>query len=143
MEMAPSAPNAPVPESAPVENRAAPRFAAALVPSIKGLRLSPHGIDARLVDISTTGLLAECGIRLKVGSAVTLSFGGTFKPSSAEGRVVRCAVAAMGHNGGLVYHVGVAFDAGIALEPTGMAKIVSQAAPPESAPVRGVVRNRW
>ena len=142
METSPSTPNDPVP-SGPVENRAPARLPAALVPSITGLRLSPHGIDARLVDISTTGLLAECGIRLKVGSAVTVSFSGTFKPKSAEGRVVRCAVAAMGKNGGLVYHVGVAFEDQIALAVPGVTPAEPVAAPSESTPARSVVRNRW
>ena len=154
--------------SPPVENRAAARIAAALVPTITGLRLSPYGTGATLVNISATGLLAECGIRLKPGSAVTLMFEGTFAPPSVPARVVRCAVAAMGNSGGLVYHVGVAFDAPIAL---GAAPAVPKAAPktatktathaatpaatlavpkteaeppmPEPTPVRGVVRNRW
>ena len=147
MEMASVALNAqPTPADPPVENRAARRFAAALVPSITGLRLSPHGIDARLVNISATGLLAECGMRLKVGSAVALSLEGTFTPSSKAGRVVRCAVAAMSSNGGLLYHVGVHFDAPIALnEPTGVAntKTIPEPVPSEPAPVHVVVRNRW
>jgi len=145
MEVASAALNAqPVP--VPVEHRAAPRFAAALVPAITGLRLSPHGIEAKLVNISTTGCLAECGMRLKVGSAVTLSFGGTFEPSSATARIVRCAVAAMSHNGGLLYHVGIVFDARIALdEPSGTAKTktIPEATMPAPTPDRIVVRNRW
>jgi hypothetical protein len=136
----------PTPPTPPVELRSAPRFAAALVPSITGLRLSPHGIDAKLVNISATGLLAECGMRLKVGSAVALSFEGTFTPASTAARVVRCAVASMSSNGGLLYHVGVHFDARIPLEdPSGTAKTktIPEATPPESAPVHVVVRNRW
>jgi len=147
MELASAAVNAPSPPGAvPIENRSAPRLAAALVPSITGLRLSPHGIDAKLVNISATGLLAECGLRLKVGSAVALSFEGTFTLSSTAARVVRCAVAAMSSNGGLLYHVGVHFDAPIAVdEPTGVpkTKTIPDAAPSEPAPVRVVVRNRW
>jgi hypothetical protein len=145
MDMASAALNVqPVP--VPVEHRAAPRFAAALVPAITGLRLSPHGIDAKLVNISATGILAECGIRLKVGSALTLSFGGTFEPSSITARVVRCAVAAMSRDGGLLYHVGVHFDARIALnEPSGTAKTMTipEATMPEATPERVAVRNRW
>src|SRR5439155_17679752 len=142
MEMASVALNAqPTPADPPVENRTARRFVAALVPSITGLRLSPHGIDAKLVNISATGLLAECGMRLKVGSAVALSFEGTFTLSSTAARVVRCAVAAMSSNGGLLYHVGVHFDAPIAVdEPTGVpkTKTIPDAAPSEPAPVRVV-----
>src|SRR5207244_8575456 len=107
MELASAAVNAPSPPGAvPIENRSAPRLAAALVPSITGLRLSPHGIDAKLVNISATGLLAECGMRLKVGSAVALSFEGTFTPASTAARVVRCAVASRSSNGGLLDLVG-------------------------------------
>lgn len=145
MEMASAALNVqPVP--VPVEHRAAPRFAAALVPAITGLRLSPHGIDAKLVNISATGVLAECGMRLKVGSAVTLSFGGTFEPSSVTARVVRCAVAAMSRDGGLLYHVGIAYDARIPLnEPSGTAKtkMIPEPMMPEAIPERVVIRNRW
>ncbi len=126
----------------PVENRAAPRFLAAAVPSVTGLRLSPHGTDAMLVNISTTGLLAECGMRLKVGSAVTVSFEGTFQPSTAAGRVVRCAVAAMGKGGALLYHVGIAFIASIPLEAAAGAPEPLEAAE-ESVPAQTVVCNRW
>src|SRR5438445_11664524 len=112
MEMASVALNAqPTPADPPVENRAARRFAAALVPSITGLRLSPHCIDARLVNISATGLLAECGMRLKVGSAVALSFEGTFTPASTAARVARCAEAAISINGARPSHSHVHIDA--------------------------------
>ena len=126
----------------PVENRAAPRFAAAAVPSVTNLRLSPHGTDATLVNISATGLLAECPMRLKVGSAVTVSFEGTFQPSAAAGRVVRCAVAAMGKGGSLLYHVGIGFNASIPLDAVvGAPEPVAAAA--ESAPAHAAVCNRW
>jgi hypothetical protein len=127
--------------SPPAENT---RLAAALVPSITGLRLSPHGAEATLVNISTTGLLAECDIRLKVGSPLTVLFEGAFKPTSASGRVVRCAVAAMGKNGRLLYHVGVAFDNPIPLaEATATPKTEREVPSPGPASVRAVVRNRW
>ena len=54
------------------EKRNAPRYPASEVPSITGLRMSPHGAEASLVNLSTTGLLAECAVRLKTGSTVTL-----------------------------------------------------------------------
>ena len=127
----------------PVENRASTRFAAALVPTITNLRLSPHGTDAVLVNISETGLLAECGMRLKVGSAVTVSFEGTFQPSAAPGRVVRCAVAAMGKGGGLLYHVGIAFNAAIALDLAAGTPEPMSAAAPDVPPVATTVSNRW
>jgi hypothetical protein len=92
-----------------IEHRTSTRYPASDVPSIKGLRLSPHGAEARLVNISVTGLLAECTVRLKVGSAVTVLFEGGFVPVSAAGRVARCEVSAMGRDGVLRYHVGIAF----------------------------------
>jgi len=128
----------------PVENRAAPRFVAALVPSITGLRVSPHGTDATLVNISETGLLAECPVRLKVGGAVTMTFEGTFEPASVPARVIRCAVAAMGKGGSLLYHVALSFDSRIPLG-TGAAPTSSKPEPmtAEAVPVHAVVRNRW
>ena len=109
------------------------------MPEITGLRFSPHGVEATLINISTSGILVECGERLKAGSAVTVVFEGTFTPRTAEGRVARHSVSAMGRDGRLRYHVGLAFTKDIPLEP--------EPAPPmaESAPVVAsqVVRNRW
>lgn len=95
--------------SAPNENRSSPRYIASVVPAITGLRISPHGVEAILVNISETGVLAECGERLKPGSAVTVVFEGTFVPRSMEGRVARNSVASMGRDGRLRYHVGIGF----------------------------------
>jgi hypothetical protein len=99
------------------ENRDTPRRAASAVPSITGLRISPHGVEATLVNISESGVLAECGERLKPGSAVTVVFEGTFTPRSVEGRVARNTVSSMGKDGRLRYHVGIAFTKRISLGP--------------------------
>ncbi len=140
------------------ENRHAPRWPAALFPTVTGLRFSPHGIDAKLVNISRNGLLAECGVRLKPSAAVTIMFEGTFSPASAEGRVTRCSVAAMGRDGGLLYHVGISFERPIPLDepsPAAAPRDVVPQAPadePSAAAVPrdvvpqaaiGPVRNRW
>jgi hypothetical protein len=133
------------------EKRSAPRRPASHVPSITWLRLSPHGADARLVNISTAGLLAECTSRLKVGSSVAVLFEGGFASSSVVGRIARCAVAAMGRDGVLRYHVGIAFNKPIVLEPEpepAVARASTDAAPIEPAspvpvPVAPAVRNRW
>jgi len=93
----------------------APRRPAAAVPSITGLVITP-GIKAALVDISASGLLAEAGAPLKVGQAVKITFEGTFEPRSVEARVVRTSVAAM-TAAGVRYHVGLAFNVPIALDP--------------------------
>ena len=96
------------------EQPAAPRQPASAVPSIKGLRISPPGFKATLVDISASGLLAEWGVALKIGQAVTVDFEGTFSPQSLAAHVVRSAVASM-MSGGIRYYVGLAFTAPIAL----------------------------
>lgn len=109
------------------EHSAAPRRPASAVPSIRGLRISPPGFRATLVDISASGLLAEWGVPLKVGQAVTVYFEGTFAPQSVEAHVVRSAVASM-TSAGVRYHVGLAFTAPIAFEGK---------SPPETAPANG------
>src|SRR6516162_8327001 len=96
--------------------REAPRRAAHEVPSITGLRISPPGVDATLVNISTSGLLAECSERLKAGRAVSVVFEGTFEPRTVEARVARCAVSSMGNDGRLRYHVGISFAKPIHLD---------------------------
>ena len=95
------------PEPPQGEHSAAPRRPASAVPSIKGLRISPPGFKATLVDISASGLLAEWGVALKIGQAVTVNFEGTFSPQSLGAHVVRSAVASM-TSGGIRYHVGLA-----------------------------------
>jgi hypothetical protein len=125
------------------ENREAPRRPASAVPSITGVRISPHGVEAVLVDISETGVLTECGERLKPGSVVTVVFEGTFVPRSVEGRVARNTVSSMGKDGRLRYHVGVSFTKPIQLgaDPT-PAKPESDS-PAVVRPVSPVVRNQW
>jgi hypothetical protein len=121
------------------------RRPAAAVPSITGLRLSPLGGDASLVNISETGLLAECTVRLKVGSATRVLLEGAFSPSSVSGRVARCEVNAMGQDGVLRYHVGIEFNSPIALDRPSAAPSSAREARlevPEQSPIR-VVQNRW
>jgi PilZ domain-containing protein len=121
------------------ENRAAPRRPASAVPTITGMRISPRGADAVLVNISNTGLLAECGERVQTGSNVTVIFEGGFTPRSIEGRVTRNSVSSMA-NGRLRYHVGIAFNKPIVLEdlapePEAPAAAADAAPPtPEPAP---------
>lgn len=144
-----SAPSAPVAVDASAlvglatENRQAPRWPAAQFPLISGLRFSPHGIGAKLVNMSQTGLLAECGVRLKPAAAVTIMFDGTFSPATVEGRVVRCSVAAMGRDGRLQYHVGIAFEAPIALGVPAPASVVAARVSASGPAVVSPVRNRW
>ena len=52
------------------DHRGAARRPASALPSISGLTLSPYGAAATLVNISTSGLLAESGVPLKIGNFV-------------------------------------------------------------------------
>ena len=95
----------------------APRRPASAVPSIKEIRISPPGLKATLIDISTSGLLAEWGVALRIGQVVTVNFEGTSGPQSVEADVVRSSVASM-TSAGVRYHVGLAFKAPISLDDT-------------------------
>ena len=132
----------------------APRIPAAQIPSITGLRLSPHGADAALINISSSGLLAECALRLKVGSTVSVQFEGTFSASAAAGRIARCEVSTMGKNGQLMFHIGIDFNNPIDLggaQPAPAPDAKRAPAPVEQmrprpvavAPAPAAVRNRW
>lgn len=122
-----------------MENAVATRRAATLVPSIAGLRLSPIGCRAALVNISTSGLLASSDTRVPPGTTVTVLFEGTFSPPSADGRVTRCEVAALDAQRGLLYHVGIAFSAPLVLDD----EPISVAPEPLATPARTPLRNRW
>jgi len=119
-------------KSAAPEKRCATRRPAALIPSITGVRIPPHGSGASLLNISTSGVLLECTGRIPLGTAVTVFFDGTFSPSSASGRVARSAVASMSKKGVLLYHIGIAFNDPIALEDEA-APPVEDVAEPEPA----------
>jgi hypothetical protein len=102
------------------------------------------------VDISTTGLLVECKMRLKVGSPVQVLFEGGFSPNSAACRVARCEVAAMGRDGILRYHIGIGFNSPIELDEapvnptsTEWAPSIPSMPPPVPAAAPFVARNRW
>lgn len=119
------------------------RRPASAVPSISGLVIS--GDRATLIDISVTGLLAECGAALKVGQRVKVVFEGTFIPQVVPARVVRNCVASMGP-AGFRYHLGIAFNAPIAFDDdapesgadSGPATVAAADSPRPSSVV-----NRW
>ena len=165
-------PVSPVAAAAPeatvtVEGRSAPRLPASAVPGIKGVRLSPHGTEATLMNISASGILVECTSRLRLGTAVTTVFDGTFSPATIEGRVARSSVANVSKKGVLQYHIGIAFNKPIVLQAAPVAAAIRQpeapaasAAPetpgapalatpgttaqaPEAAPVLPILSNRW
>ena len=114
----------------------APRRPASVVPSIKAVRISPPGFRATLINISATGLLAEWGVPLKIGQAVTVALEGTFTPQSVTAHVIRSSIASM-TSASLRYHVGLAFTAPIVLEDQAAATDAAETpAPDGSAPTR-------
>lgn len=128
------------------ENRTARRLPASRVPSITGVRLSPHGAETTLINISAHGLLVESDRRLKPQSDVKVLFDGTFEPSSVPSRIVRCAVAGIGQDGTLRYNVGIAFTGPIELDEASAPVARRPEAPrpgPAPAPPSTVLRNRW
>jgi len=131
-----------------VEARCAARRPASQVTSITGIRLSPHGANAALVNISASGVLVVSTYRFRLGATVTVVFDGTFSPTSVQGRVARSSVAAVSKDGVLRYHIGIAFDDPCALKdalapadpPPAQAPQPEAAMPPPS-PTELV--NRW
>jgi PilZ domain len=112
------------------------RLPADAVSGITGLRLHPPGAEAALVNISSTGLLAESLTRLRVAAVVEVHVHGGFTPPVITGRVVRCEVAVMERDGLLRYHIAIEFESPIALAEEQKAL--------ESPPVPArTVKNRW
>jgi hypothetical protein len=130
-------------EPATTEHRAVPRSDASLVPAITGLRFAPRGADARLLNISTTGLLAECGVQLRLGSAVPVLFEGAFSPKAVDGRVMRSSVVKLDKSGGLRYQVGIAFRQSIPLDSIREPGARTDPAPADTVAAPALVRNRW
>ena len=130
-------------------NRIATRRRASSIPQITGVRLAPVGGEATLINISATGVLVECGTRVAPGMPLTVIFEGTFTPTSASSRVVRCEVAAIGSDSTLRFHLGLAFNQRLALveddepadkEPLAVAIPLHNA----SASLKtAALRNRW
>jgi hypothetical protein len=126
------------------------RVAASRVPEITGIRLAPIGGDATLINISSSGVLAECGTRMAPKMTVTVFFEGTFTPASVDGQVSRCVVAGIGKDGALRYHVGIAFNHTILFDAErtpAQHNPLSVNSPLLPVPVRPAVaqevRNRW
>jgi len=136
------------PEGVPatgIENRRSVRKAAAAVPSITGVRLSPAGGEAVLVNISATGVLLRCMTRLRPDTAVNVVFEGGFSPSSAPGRIVRSVVAQIDGSGKLWFDLGIAFKKPIAFDDAPAPIEVLLPTPTTQAPINVAepAVNRW
>ena len=124
------------------DRRTATRHQAGAMPYITGIRMSPIGTEAHLVNISTTGILVRCVTRLMAGTAVTVLFEGTFAPPPVKGTVVRCLVADITRPAGLSYHVGIHFKDPIALDDSHAQP--EPATKPADPPTEQVILvNRW
>lgn len=134
------------------------RQRASRIPEITAVRLTPTGGNVSLVNISSSGVLVECGSRLASKTTVTVRFEGTFSPASIEGQVARCQVAGIGKDGAIRYHVGIAFAQHIPLNldaapppsdvsaqpsPSEPPPVVPAAAPAPASSPAVAPRNRW
>ena len=125
------------------EKRTATRHTAAAMSSITGIRLSPIGTEAHLVNISTTGILVRCATRLMPGTAVTVLFEGTFAPPPVKGNVVRCLVADICRPAGLSYHVGIHFKEPIAIDDAQVEGTTPATKPADPPTEQVILVNRW
>jgi hypothetical protein len=125
------------------EKRTATRHTAAAMSSITGIRLSPIGTEAHLVNISTTGILVRCATRLMPGTAVTVLFEGTFAPPPVKGTVVRCLVADICRPAGLSYHVGIHFKEPIAIDDAQVEDTTPATKPADPPTEQVILVNRW
>ena len=140
--------------------RVDPRYPAAVIPAITGMRLSP-GETVSLLNISASGVLVEGKTRFVPGTRVTVHFEGTIKPNQIKARVIRCQVSAIGGGGSLQYQSDIAFEGRMDLpveesalpasaaampapvEEPAPKKGKAAAAPPPPAPAQTRVYNRW
>jgi len=128
-----------------------PRYPAATVSGITGMRLSPGDVVS-LVNISASGVLVEGKTRFVPGTRLTVIFEGPSAPASVKGRVVRCQVSAIGGGGSLHYQSAITFEARIEVPIDEAATAVPsvESAPPAppkqtsaSQSARPPLRNRW
>jgi CheY-like chemotaxis protein len=84
------------------------RWALAEVPWLSSIRLS-WGQHLRLLNISSSGVLVESGMRLSPGSATTFQIEGSDGPLVVPARVVRCRVSDV-DSLGVKYETAAVFD---------------------------------
>lgn len=129
-----------------IENRRAVRKAAALVPAITCVRLSPVGGEAVLVNISATGVLVRCMTRVRPDTAVNVVFEGGFSPAIVQSRIVRSVVAQIDAAGRLWFDLGIAFNKAIPFGEATETRNEKSSTPLEPRPSTNApqpVMNRW
>jgi PilZ domain len=128
-----------------------PRYPAATVSGITGMRLSPGDVVS-LVNISASGVLVEGKTRFVPGTRLTVIFEGPKAPDSVKGRIVRCQVSSIGGRGSLHYQSAIALETRIEVpideEATAASSVeATPSAPPKetgtSPSARPPIRNRW
>jgi CheY-like chemotaxis protein len=85
----------------------APRWTSSDLPWLSSVALS--GVEVRLLNISSSGLLVESGVRFIAGSSTTFHLSGPGEALVAPARVVRSHVAAVDALG-VRYHAAVLFE---------------------------------
>jgi PilZ domain len=104
--------------------RRAPRWSLSDLPWLSSVRL-PWGQHLHLLNISSTGMLVESGVRLAPGSETSFKIGGPGLDLVVRGRVIRSRVAKV-DSLGVRYESAAAFD-----QPVDMLKAPEEA-PPDS-----------
>jgi CheY-like chemotaxis protein len=78
------------------------------LPWLKSINV-PGGIEARLINLSSTGLLVESGARIAPGAATTFRLWGPHRDLTVPARIVRSEVASVDRFG-VKYHAAAVFD---------------------------------
>ena len=98
-----------------IERRTAPRLARDAVPGIGSVTLHPRE-PAELLNISSTGLLVSCTLRLLPNSTARFVLRGFDEEVVVTGRVVRSQVLSVGGDEGVTYETAIRSDCTLDLE---------------------------
>ena len=98
-----------------VERRTAPRLPRHKVPGIGSITLHPRE-PAELLNISSTGLLVSCMLRLLPDSTAKFVLRGFDEEVVVTGRVVRSQVLSVGGDKGIAYETAIHCDSTLDLE---------------------------
>jgi hypothetical protein len=97
----------PVHES-PIQRQRAQRWTSTQLPWLSSIKL-PWGLELNLLNISSSGVLLESGMRLEPGSMTTLQLSGTQHDITVPARVIRSRVATV-DSLGVKYHTAAVFE---------------------------------